>query len=538
MCRFRDLFKRLVAAALGSALLAPPLPAQHVPLAGDGLNEVFVGSELESYLRLLQIGGRGEQYPWSIRSFSPREVERVVPTDDAHPWGARYPLRADSSRGLRVDWVPPRVRMVYNSAFPHGSNDGAVWSGKGLTTAVQGGFSARLGAISLTVAPVLFRAENAAFTLAPTEGGEFVDPMGLRIDLPQRFGNRPYTRIDPGQSTLRADARRIAVGLSTANQHWGPAVEQPLLLGNNAPGFLHAFVGTSQPFDLWVGRLHARVVYGRLEQSGYFPANDSVDGRFISGVVGVLMPAAIPGLEVGGARLFQSPWPASLGVEHFTEPFGAIFKVGTDDPGDTDESVRRIDQRASLFARWTAPSSGFEIYGEYGREDHNWDLRDLLLEPDHTSGFVLGFRKLWTSGERRFVTLRGEVLEAQPSHLHRVRHQGVFYTGSGIPEGHTHRGQIMGAPAGYGGSGLVVASDYYHPSGRWTVQLTRTLRHGPGNGRTFVRPDVLYGAGIDMLLFRGRFDVAAGVDGIRNQDPYREVSETNLHSTLRVRIGV
>ncbi len=92
---------------------------------------------------------------------------------------------------------------------------------------------------------------------------------GVSIDLPQHFGDGPYTRVDPGQSSLRLDARGVAAGLSTANQHWGPAAEHPLLLGSNAPGFLHAFLGTSEPVDVWIGSLHGRVVYGRLRQSGY-----------------------------------------------------------------------------------------------------------------------------------------------------------------------------------------------------------------------------------------------------------------------------
>src|SRR5436190_18548749 len=38
----------------------------------------------------------------------------------------------------------------------------------------------------------------------------------------------------------------------------------------------------------------------------------------------------------------------------------------------------------------------FRSYGEYGREDYNQNLRDLLEEPDHIGGYsyMFGFRKV------------------------------------------------------------------------------------------------------------------------------------------------
>lgn len=524
-------------ALAGIALYAAPLPAQLSRGGGEGLNEVFVGSELEQYLRLLQITGAGRLYPFSLRAFSPAEVDRLLPQDSAapHPWQDRYPLRPDTSRGLVYGWIPPRVRLFYNSAFPYGANDGAIWAGKGLTTAVEAGVSARYRGLSLTLDPVLFRAENQGFSLASTTlPNRFDDPLGIPIDLPQRFGDGAYTRLDPGQSTLRLDARGVAVGVSTANQGWGPAVENPLILGNNAAGFPHLFFGTSRPVNLWIGRAHGRVIYGRLESSAYTPYVAGQRTRFVSGIVGTFTPRGIPGLEVGGARFFESYWPqGGIGWSDLTEPLQSFWKVNTPDPNDTIEAIRARDQKASAFFRWAAPRSGFEFYGEYAREDHNWDLRDFLLEPDHNSGFMLGFQKLWPAGERRFATLRGELLNTQPSHLSWARHQGFFYAG-----GHTQYGQLLASPAGFGGSGLFVASDYYHPGGRVTLRLLREYRHGRGNIEIVREPDILYGGGAEALFFTGRFDLTAGVDAIHNRDTYRMVTETNLRAQLQVRLGL
>jgi len=91
------------------------------------------------------------------------------------------------------------------------------------------------------------------------------------IDKPQRFGVDPYSQADFGQSELRVDTRGVAVGISTANQWWGPADRYPYVLGNNAAGFPHVFFGTSEPWNLWIAKVHGRIVYGTLDQSAYSP---------------------------------------------------------------------------------------------------------------------------------------------------------------------------------------------------------------------------------------------------------------------------
>ena len=71
-------------------------------------------------------------------------------------------------------------------------------------------------------APVFFVAQNQAFALAPngeTGNAQFGDArFPTIIDAPQRFGARPYARLDPGNSTISLDLSRVLVGVSTAAQ--------------------------------------------------------------------------------------------------------------------------------------------------------------------------------------------------------------------------------------------------------------------------------------------------------------------------------
>src|SRR6187455_637160 len=75
------------AVAVLAAQLISPLRSSAQSMGGR--SEIFAGSELETYLRDLQTAGKSESYPWSIRSFSPAEIDRLAATDSAHPWAAR-----------------------------------------------------------------------------------------------------------------------------------------------------------------------------------------------------------------------------------------------------------------------------------------------------------------------------------------------------------------------------------------------------------------------------------------------------------------
>jgi hypothetical protein len=513
------------------------------PVAGQGLGganvsgEVFVNSEAERYLRLLQISGHVPLYPWTVRTFSAREVDLLVPTDTAHPWAARY----DYTRG-QPSLRPLRVRAgtLYNTALPYGENEGAVWAGRGATGFVQAGFAGRVGPLSLTVAPIAFAAQNRTFELLPNgrpEEDRYADPNRPRnIDLPQRFGEGALVRMDPGQSTLRLDVLGIGVGLSTANQHWGPAVDAPLILGNNAAGFPHLFAGTSRPIRVGIGRVHGRLVWGDLTQSPYATTHPDSTRRFLSGVAATFMPGGVQGLEVGATRLFHIPWPeGGPRLSHFVKPIEPPLKrsLAPSDPAEGDGSGAD-NQLLSVFFRWVLPRSGFEVYGEYAREDHSWDFRDLLLQPDHTGAYMIGARKVWDSGSR-MTAVRGEILNAQRSHLALARPQTFFYTHSRARQGHTQRGEVLGSPAVYGGAGASLVVDRYSPEGRLTFGWSRTLlqEHRPASSRAEAYR-VRHALSAEALRFAGPLELVLRVS------PSLELNRTpgddafNLHGRFTV----
>lgn len=523
-----------LAAALALCGAAPSLGAQL-----DLRAEATAGSTAEAYLRLLQVSGQTPLYPWSVRAFSPAELEAMV-ADSAHPWEARMAAPADSGT-TRLRWIRPATGLVWHSAFPGTGNDGAVWEGRGVTGRLSAGVSFRAGPLSVRLEPQAFWAQNQEFELmahGDSTRPRFADPDRPRtIDQPQRFGDEAYARVDPGQSTIRLDGLGFAFGASTANQQWGPAADLPLVLGTHAGGFPHVFLGSSRPWNLGIGRAHGRIVWGSLAQTEFSSISGHGSRRYASGVVGTFSPRGADGLEVGVTRFFHSAWPSrGLRARDLLQPVQPFLKADLDSTGQGgDDRWLPDNQIASVFARWVLPRTGAEFWGEYVRNDHNWDFQDFLLEPDHEAGYVLGGRKVWAR-PGRLVSLSAEWLDTQTSHLLTVRRQGTLYAHGHQRQGHTQRGQLLGSPAAFGGGGMVLALESYSPAGRWKVDFTRTrVRGGPPSDPA--RVGVMQSLGGELTAFRGGVDWVAGARATHELNRRFVEDAWDFSASLGARLG-
>jgi hypothetical protein len=226
-------------------------------------------------------------------------------------------------------------------------------------------------------------------------------------------------------------------------------------------------------------------------------------------------------LEIGVARFFHSPWPPE-GLAHakFGLPFEGILKQGFETPTNPNGEDEN-NQLASIFARWAFAPVGFEVYGEYARDDHNKDLRDFFQEPDHIAGYSLGAQRVWRPGDSTLAVGRFEILNTRISHLVQARPEAPFYIHGLLTQGHTQLGQVLGAPGGFGGGAATLAFDAYAPSGRWSLSWTRLIRATQSTGPDRKR-DVLHALEVERrqefwrLTYIGT--AAAVVDLNRNFD--------------------
>jgi len=497
--------------------------------------EVYAGSEIETYLRNLQVLGVVRSYPWSARRFTAAEVDRLLPMDSAHPWAARYEWSPAPSVGASIAVARPEVAFRVNSGFPYGYNDGAIWAGRGLTASGQGGVVARYGPLAATFVPQVSWAQNAGFRLQPngqTGALMFADgQLPCCIDRPQRYGDRSYALANWGQTALEVAKWGIATGVSSANDWWGPASDFPVILGNNAGGFPHVFAGTAVPMDLWIVRVQGRALFGRLTQTAYSPQTGESSIRGASGAVVVVMPRWPGGLELGATRFVHRVWARRQSV---LDELRSQFSFSTlNDPLE--------NQLASVFVRWVVPPAGVEIYGEYGTDDARYDLREIFVEPDHIAGYTIGLRHVSRQPAGVFRVMRAEIQNLQMGTLVQSRGEGRYYPHYGLLQGHTYLGQVLGSDPGLGGAAAKVAVDWYYPGGRWTVAWSRLLRGetsgatvatGPQNPRGL---DVMHSLGVEGLFFRGRYDITAGATAMYelNRDFHRDAFNLNLFFAVR-----
>ncbi|HEX2187627.1 MAG TPA: capsule assembly Wzi family protein [Longimicrobiaceae bacterium] len=458
-----------------------------------------LGSLPEDRARVRQLFGRAPAEGWLIRSPS---------SLDAAPRGG----------GLRWSLIPPETELAWNSAIPFSLNDGAMWAGRGLSAQVTAGVRVSAGPVSLVLAPQLVHSENRDFDAVPQDSlgrSVFFPPWYLgetTVDLPFRFGDRPLTRLVPGQSSLTLTAGPAAFGAATENQWWGPGIRNAIVMSDHAEGVPHLFLRTAAPLRTPVGSFEGKWIVGGLAESLYFDTDPENDFRSLSGVAATFRPAPIPDLTVGVARVvYMSTTGASAVPRRSLDVFrhwGRPEPVRTPVPGAPDSTAVTLegpgfDQILSVFGRMLFPRSGLEVYGEWARLELPSSFVELLNQPGHSQGFTLGTQ--WArplSGERYF-RLQAELSYLEEGTTFNNRAVPWFYVGPTVPQGYTHRGQVVGAAIGPGASSQWLAGDY----------LGRGWQLGAFGGRIRWENNVYYTDFAEFAEVGHDVSVLAGVRG-------------------------
>jgi hypothetical protein len=424
----------------------------------------------------------------ALRPLSSAEIAAILA---ARPTGSDvHPSQLAVSR--------PLIQVWYNSSRPNVDIDGAVWQGRGISLAISGGLTYQWRFLDVAVRPVAFMTQNIAFTpLAPAGDSSFL-PRHISggIDLPYRFGSGSYGTIDPGESFVRLGVSQFAVGASSASQVWGPGTFYPLVLGAEGPGIPRVFAEL-RDVNVGAGRVGGQWIVGRLEASPFSELPPGRRSRFVSGATASFSPAPLPGLEIGATRFFHVRWtPDVLVWSTALLPFKGLLKTGNP-TGET--FFRDHNQLASVFMRVAPPGGSVDVYGEFYREDHNINNRDLAGEPDHASGYMLGLRTAWgDSSKISAFTL--ELTNGGISHLVRVRTQAEMYVHTPVAEGHTNRGQLLGSSAALGGGGVRAELARLYGTEAWTfgAEIRRTA-HNMEGGNYNGRPTGAYSVTVERV---------------------------------------
>jgi hypothetical protein len=255
----------------------------------------------------------------------------------------------------------------------------------------------------------------------------------------------------------------------------------------------------------------------------------------LTGAVGSIGLKGLPGLEIGAIRLFHVPLPAS-GASAFLKVFDGILKssiASSSNPTGNDQD----NQLASAFFRWAPPAARVEFYGEFGREDHSWNLRDFIMEPDHNAGYMIGLARAFGDSATPTV-FRAEHLNTRISQLQVASAQERWYVHTRLRQGHTQRGQVLGSAGGPGGGATTIAVERYEANGRTTLRWDRTMFAERRAADGLPEPDdadVLHSLTLERLRAGSRGDLGTSVSIMKDFNRHFGGDLFNLNAAITYR---
>ena len=488
-----------------------------------------------------------------------------------HPWSTLAIFRSRNqvqSLGTMNPSIVPYTTVfteTENSELAMGRNDGSMWQGKGRNQLFTTGVQLGIGNFRMDARPNFLFNENLDYPLHPLQSqtllsdemimSPFAEPM-VRADLPQRFGNRKMYQFDPGFFSARIESDQLVVGISRTSMWTGPSYENPLLLGNHAPGFWHWHIGTDRPIKTVIGGIQAWYFWGHLEDSDYFIKGVDAD-RYVNGLTFVWQPRFANGLEFGFHRVGIGKWAGTAGA---METWFDVFRPNPREPETEEEWESPKDDffaKSSLSMRYAVPGAGFEFYAEYGRNDYRRSLREWFLEPEINRAHLFGFLKRFEPHPRHWFTFRTEFVMLENNAIASTyRPTRTWFEHPSIHGGFTHQGQTLGSALGPGGSTQMAVLRWYHPFGLIGVRGARVVHNNDRleTYRDYYMSEVLgrwdlhakihmiemqYGLeGLIFLPVAGvelQFAITKSrIENIYNQ---REVDMDNLHSEITLRFS-
>ncbi|GAA5521965.1 capsule assembly Wzi family protein [Aliifodinibius salicampi] len=525
----------LLVLLVGMVIQPAQLKAQTIP----------VGDLQEEKIRLMQLfSDSTAELPFTNRPISRKSYQKAFEhVESENSWWAdssvspEIPLTDDFTLGF----YEPEIQGTYNHKLPYGENNGAAWYGRGMNTEFKGGFYINSHFLDITIHPQIVHQQNEDFEVPRfiprdrdgniryvAQGTLPEDTLAERIDRPFRFGPDSYTTINWGHSSVRFHRYNMEIGLSSEPLWWGPGVQYALTLSNNAGGVPHAFLGNREPIELPynIGQFQFRWVWGWPKDSKYFDLKEAyatrphqspekfLRRRFMNGLNIVYSPSFLPNFHIGTSRIIHQYIPES-GMT--AGDYLAIFR-SFPNPDEKALSAARdashyeeINPLSSVYFRWVFPESNAEVYAEYMKDSHSWNFRDFLMEPQHGRAYTIGAQKIIKSGYSwlDFVKVNAEINSLMSTRLDDIRPQTYLYSHKSVKQGHTHRGQVLGAAIGPGSTSQYIGAESYFEKGRIGFFVQRTVDNNHLHYEYYQR---WYQTGWYGDMYRHRVDVNIGLD--------------------------
>lgn len=452
------------------------------------------------------------------------------------------------NQSLSLRLYGPESFNSYNSAFPYGQNDGALWQGTGFNSYFSAGVRLDGYGFELTFKPQLSFSQNNAWDYLSGTNNPYGYFTPQNIDIVQRYGNKPYYTFSWGDSEIRWTWNTLTAGFGTQSPWLGPSWRNPMLGSNNADPYPKFDIGLRKtpliiPGLGWnLGDIEARVWLGRLSQSDYFSNAVKNTDRMISMGSFSYSPSFIDGFTLGINRLFNTYWQKD-NLLYMFRLFDFRHENATGSGNDED-------QKAALFVDWLLPESGFEVYGELGIDDFTCYE---IANPFHTGIYTIGVKQLIpvTSSVQGLLNLEWNNFEMSQDFQLQWQYGGYYYHHF-VNQGYTNNGQIVGAGTGSSGNSQCIAFTLYYPKGKTTIN---GQRYSPDNNyilnkavnacaddvnsQFYAKYETYLTAGLDSTYFiTPAFSVNAGLNALFRFFPKYEGKEWEFEPSINCSLGL
>lgn len=439
----------------------------------------------EEYLRREQLVGKTISSSFLTRPFISSDSLVLKNFHYAYPIKEKDSTRFFSHE-LKLLPLSMGSQLGSGNPYPEG---GKFIQAKGYQQLMAAGIYGSFGPLSIQFQPELIFAQNKSYDtgVSKEDGIEYIEI----------FGEGAYSKLLPGQSSIRLNYGAFSIGASTENIWWGPGQYNSLLFSNNAFGFQHLTLNTQKPAKTFLGSFEGQMILGKLENFAPFLRDGTEDWRYVNGITFSYQPKWLPGLFFGASRVFQqySSFNNQTWAYYFPifEPFQKVNLIDPNSPFfDSSEYDDRLQsQQLTGFARLVIPKARAEVYFEFGRRDHAVDWREYILNPEHARAYLFGFKKLISLPNESFFEVNGEVLQQQESINILTRYGasgGSSWASHGIRQGFTNQGQLLGPGVGPSSNVQTLETSWVKGVKKLGVRWERLNRHQDVYTRRFNDP--------------------------------------------------
>ena len=465
--------------------------------------EMSFNSIIMDYERTMQLLGENEGRILNYHTYS---SDLYFDKIEYGPW--RDAVIKDSIKEtppISISVLSPEIWTSWNSTTAWGGSDGALWQGKGFNSILSGGFEINNPYFSIRLYPEIWGAQNLDIDIIDTASSSGYGDYWTVFDNLQRYGDEFYYDFSWGQSDLRLYWDSFTIGFSTESIILGPGQVTNIILSNNAGGFPHFDMGTSEKINIaYLGDFEFRAIWGFLEESEFFDEDSSNDYGLISGTYLAWSPFFWDNFTIGFNHQYYKPlsewdsWDLVRGIP---------FLDRSNLPGDTK------DMMMSIPFNWIFPTVGFEFYGEWARNDNFGNFEDLYKSPEHTQAFTIGINQVIKQWGDKIIQLSLELSTIEQERTYEIRAAGPWYRHSwaGWTQGYTNNGQLLGASIGPGSNSQWGKLSWIKPEGQISIFMQRIAFDKDYFYQIASFEDMYYftefNCGVENLLFFNKFDL-------------------------------